>query len=348
MPCSSSCASADRTRGTATRPGRTRCDCIGQETTGPGGFAKALRTVPVVLRIADAVRAHAKPGRLDRRLHQPGRHRHPGAAGGRVIAPSGCATWRSASSAASPRCSASQPDEVALGHVGLNHLTWERAVTVAGRDILPELFATGSASSPTRCELPPALLAQLGVVPSYYLRYYYAHDEVLRGAAAPSRRAPRRCGRSSASCSRMYADPTRRQEARGARAPRRRVLLRGRRSSCSRRCAGHRRDRAVVNLRNDGVLPFLPDDHVIEVPARVCAAGVRGAAGRAAGRRHPGPDLGGRRIRAARARRRGPRRARTRAAGDAGAPAGAAARSRRASSPTSCCTRIAAFLEWAR
>src|SRR6478736_5149448 len=36
-------------------------DCIGQETTGPGGLAKALRTVPVVLRIADVVRQHAKP-----------------------------------------------------------------------------------------------------------------------------------------------------------------------------------------------------------------------------------------------------------------------------------------------
>ena len=41
--------------------GRTRCGCIGQETTGPGGFAKALRTVPVVLGVAEAVRRHAKP-----------------------------------------------------------------------------------------------------------------------------------------------------------------------------------------------------------------------------------------------------------------------------------------------
>ncbi|WP_431198170.1 family 4 glycosyl hydrolase [Leifsonia xyli] len=37
------------------------CGCIGQETTGPGGFAKALRTVPVVLRVAEEVRRHAKP-----------------------------------------------------------------------------------------------------------------------------------------------------------------------------------------------------------------------------------------------------------------------------------------------
>ena len=37
------------------------CGCIGQETTGPGGLAKALRTVPVVLDVADAVRRHARP-----------------------------------------------------------------------------------------------------------------------------------------------------------------------------------------------------------------------------------------------------------------------------------------------
>ena len=37
------------------------CGVIGQETTGPGGFAKALRTVPVVLEVAEAIRQHAKP-----------------------------------------------------------------------------------------------------------------------------------------------------------------------------------------------------------------------------------------------------------------------------------------------
>src|SRR5207249_5351346 len=39
-----------------------RCGCIGQETTGAGGFAKAMRTVPVVLEIAERVRAIAAPG----------------------------------------------------------------------------------------------------------------------------------------------------------------------------------------------------------------------------------------------------------------------------------------------
>ena len=65
------------------------CGCVGQETTGAGGLAKALRTVPVVLDIAERV-AEAAPGRVDHRLHQPGRHRHPrtaagGAQGGRAV-----------------------------------------------------------------------------------------------------------------------------------------------------------------------------------------------------------------------------------------------------------------------
>jgi len=55
------------------------CGCLGQETTGAGGLAKALRTVPVVLDIAERA------------------------------ARSACATWPSASSAGSPRCSASNP-----------------------------------------------------------------------------------------------------------------------------------------------------------------------------------------------------------------------------------------------
>ena len=48
-----------------------RFGCIGQETTGPGGFAKALRTVPVVLDIADDTRRLRRTRRLAARLHQP-------------------------------------------------------------------------------------------------------------------------------------------------------------------------------------------------------------------------------------------------------------------------------------
>ncbi|GAA3153977.1 hypothetical protein GCM10020001_091980 [Nonomuraea salmonea] len=62
-----------------------RCGCVGQETTGAGGLAKALRTVPVVLEIADVVRAVAPPTRgswtsRTRSASSPGRCWTPGTA----------------------------------------------------------------------------------------------------------------------------------------------------------------------------------------------------------------------------------------------------------------------------
>ena len=51
---------------------------IGQETTGAGGFAKSLRTVPVVLELAEITARRSCQGRLDRRLHEPGGGRQPG------------------------------------------------------------------------------------------------------------------------------------------------------------------------------------------------------------------------------------------------------------------------------
>src|SRR4029450_2041844 len=113
--------------------------CIGQETTGPGGLAKALRTVPVVLRVADAVRMHAKPdawiidftnpvGIVTRALLQ---------AGHRAVGLCNVAIGFQRRSAGEFGASA---EAVSLGHVGLNHLTWIRSIEVDGRDRLPELF----------------------------------------------------------------------------------------------------------------------------------------------------------------------------------------------------------------
>src|SRR5207302_9182439 len=113
--------------------------CIGQETTGPGGFAKALRTVPVVLEIAEAASRRAAPGAwivdftnpvgvVTQALLDDG-HRAIGLCNvaislERLLAgPVGVA-----------------PERLRLDHVGLNHLTWVRAAWVDGRDALPALL----------------------------------------------------------------------------------------------------------------------------------------------------------------------------------------------------------------
>lgn len=239
--------------------------CIGQETTGPGGFAKALRTVPVMLQIAEVVRTHAKPdawivdftnpvGIVTRALLQEG-HRAVGLCNVAIGFQRRFAGLLGI-----------DHDRVGLGHVGLNHLTWERSITVDGADLLPGLLAERLTELAEEVELAPALLAQLGMVPSYYLRYYYAHDEVLaEQLSEPTRAEAVRAIENELLA--LYADPTvdtkpEALERRGGAFYSEAAV-----ELLAAICGGAHPAR-VVNLRNDGLLPFLPDDHVIEVPAR--------------------------------------------------------------------------------
>lgn len=239
--------------------------CIGQETTGPGGLAKALRTVPVVLRIAEAVRRHAKPdawivdftnpvGIVTRALLAEG-HRAVGLCNVAIGFQRRFASLLDVAN-----------DEVALGHVGLNHLTWERSVTVGGRDVLPGLIDRNLDELAAEVHLAPELIGQLGALPSYYLRYFYAHDEVLAEQLAETTRAEAVRAIENELLE-LYADPAEHTKP---------AALEGRGGAFYSEAAiellaamqGGSAVPRVVNLRNDGVLPFLPDDHVIEVPAR--------------------------------------------------------------------------------
>lgn len=258
----------DARRGDETWPHEV--GCIGQETTGPGGFAKALRTVPVVLDVAEQVRKHARPdawivdftnpvGIVTRALLQAG-HRAVGLCNVAIGFQRRFATMLGV-----------DPSRVALGHVGLNHLTWERTVSVDGVDMLPSLFS-GIDDLAGEVELPRHLLELLGVVPSYYLRYYYAHDEVLHEQLGAPTRAD-----AVQEVERLllekYADPavnTKPDELskRGG------AFYSDAAVDLLASLTSDRGDVQVVNLRNNGSLPFLPDDHVIEVPARVGASGL--------------------------------------------------------------------------
>ncbi|MEV4473539.1 6-phospho-beta-glucosidase [Nonomuraea salmonea] len=246
-----------------------RCGCVGQETTGAGGLAKALRTVPVVLEIADVVRAVAPDawivdftnpvGIVTRALLDAG-HRVIGLCNVAIGLQRRFAAWLGA-----------DPARVSLGHVGLNHLTWERSVLLDGEDVLPALLREHGDELAESLGLRPGLLRRLGVVPSYYLRYFYAHDAVVREQRSkPSRAAE--VADMEARLLALYADPA---------VVTKPELLSERGGAFYSEAAvaliasllGDRGDTQVVNVRNDGTLPFLGDEAVIEVPAAVTAAG---------------------------------------------------------------------------
>jgi 6-phospho-beta-glucosidase len=240
--------------------------CVGQETTGPGGFAKALRTVPVVLELAEEAERRAAPGAwlvdfanpvgiVTQALLDSGR-RAVGLCNSAIGFQRGFAAHLGV-----------EAERVELEHVGLNHLTWVRAATVDGVDRLPELLDRHGEQIAAGIGLPPALLRTLGVVPSYYLRYYYATSEVL----AEQRRNPPRAEQVMAierELLEQYRDPALDSKP---------ELLERRGGACYSEAAAAliaslhagTGDVQVVDVRNDGALPGLPDDAVVEVPARV-------------------------------------------------------------------------------
>jgi 6-phospho-beta-glucosidase len=245
-------------------------DCLGQETTGAGGLAKALRTVPLVLDIAEQARRRALPGAwivdftnpvgiVTRALLDAG-HRAVGLCNVAI------GLQRYFASALG-----TDPARVSLDHAGLNHLTWLRGVQVDGKEVLPELLSARGEEIAGRAGVPLSVLHDLGVVPSYYLRYFYFHDEVV----AEERERPSRAAEVAEierQLMELYGDPT---------LDRKPELLAKRGGAFYSEAAvaliaslfGDGGDQQVVNVRNRGTLPFLADDAVIEVPATISAAG---------------------------------------------------------------------------
>jgi 6-phospho-beta-glucosidase len=246
------------------------CGCVGQETTGAGGFAKALRTVPVVLDIAERARKLAAPdawivdftnpvGIVTRALLD---------AGHRAVGLCNVAIGFQRRFAATLGV---DPARVQLGHVGLNHLSWEREVLLDGVDVLPRLLDEHGEDIAQEIGLPVEVIRELGVVPSYYLRYYYSHDNVVAQQRGEPTRAEVVAGYEKELLD-LYADPELDHKP---------DLLAKRGGAFYSEAAvallaslvADTGDVQVVNLRNNGSLPFLADDAVIEVPARITAAG---------------------------------------------------------------------------
>src|SRR5512141_1229493 len=155
-------------------------DCIGQETTGAGGFAKALRTVPIVLELAELTAEIGAPGAWFVDFTNPTGlvtqalldHGH------RALGLCNVAIGLQREFA---RHFEVEPERVQLEHVGLKHLTWERKVFVDGVDRLSELLADPPLE-PGEDEfegMPIGFIRDLGAIPSYYLHYYYRTSAVL-------------------------------------------------------------------------------------------------------------------------------------------------------------------------
>jgi 6-phospho-beta-glucosidase len=242
--------------------------CLGQETTGPGGLAKALRTVPLVLEIAEQTAARGAPGAwlvdftnpvgiVTQALVDEG-HRAVGLCNVAIHTQRRIGHYLEV-----------DPDTVDVEHVGLNHLTWARSAVVHGVDRMPELLRRFAPELELESGVPAGLLHLLGALPSYYLHYYYCLDEnVAEQAAAGWRSRAEVVAELEAELLLEYRDPA------VATKPKK-LSYRGGAfySEAAVRLMASLHagtgDTQVVDVRNDGALPGVPDDAVVEIPCTV-------------------------------------------------------------------------------
>ncbi len=156
---------------------------VGQETTGVGGFAKALRTVPVILDICKDMEAlcprawlinFTNPsGLVTEAILKHGRQRAIGLCNNPINLKIDVANYLDV-----------KPAQVELDYIGLNHLSWVRKILVDGKDVLPRVLeaVTGAgrpANIPEELDYPAGFIRSLGMIPSSYLRYYYLTRQMV-------------------------------------------------------------------------------------------------------------------------------------------------------------------------
>ncbi len=254
---------------------------IGQETTGVGGMAKALRTIPVILDIAAAIRRSA-PGALLLNFTNPAglvtealnRHAPDVAAVG--VCNVGITTkMRILENLEKFTGQKISEDRAVLKTLGLNHLTWHYGFTVDGEDMWPQLFPAfvemvRQSKDP---EWDIHMLQSLGVMPNYYLGYFYHTGKKLKAQESwPPSRAEE-VMEIEKTLLREYADPA-------LATPPASLMERGGAyysTLATQLIDSHYNGLGqihTVNVRNNGAVRDWPADWVLEMPARVDGRGI--------------------------------------------------------------------------
>lgn len=254
-----------------------RFDLLGQETTGIGGFCKAMRTVPELLRIARTMEQHAPRAVLINFTNPVSIVTQAVLHHSKVHAIGLCNIPLSLRMDLAKILDV-DPARVALDSVGLNHLSFVRRVLVDDVDVLPRLLDAATSSRAGRpanipeLDYPPEFIRALGMIPSDYLRYFYLQRETLEEQREQERTRAEEVMDIERELFEYYAD------AQNSDKP----------EALAKRGGAHYSHAAlevieamatdagrelVVDVLNRGAVSELPDDAVVEVPCLVDAKG---------------------------------------------------------------------------
>ncbi|MFB9279548.1 6-phospho-beta-glucosidase [Cohnella cellulosilytica] len=254
--------------------------CIGQETTGAGGFAKALRTIPVILGICREMEELAPEAFLLNFTNPAGIVTEAALKYSRVRT-IGLCNLPIGLRMQIAEFYGVDASKVQLEMVGINHLNWTTKIVVDGSDVTASFLAKAAGAKGltmkniSDLEWDGDFLRSLGALPCSYHRYYYMRDEMLAEQLEDLKTEGTRADvvkRVEAELFELYKDPDlaikppQLEQRGGAYYSEVAVNLMS-------SIYNDRKDIQTVNVRNGGLLPFLPDDASIEVNCVVDAEG---------------------------------------------------------------------------
>ncbi|MFF2480145.1 6-phospho-beta-glucosidase [Paenibacillus sp. NPDC058071] len=252
-------------------------DVIGQETTGPGGMFKALRTVPVILDICKDIEELAPNAWMLNFTNPAGIVTEAVQKHTKVKTVGLCNSPINFQKFLAKQYGVTER-ETLPEFVGINHLHWVTAAYVNGEDKLGEMIGSGkeyTASNVKAFDWDADFLSSLGAIPTYYLRYFYMTDTMLADMKESIAKNGTRAdvvSRVEGELFELYKDvnlkekPKQLEQRGGAYYSEAAVNL-------MHSLYTDRRDIQTLNVRNNGILDFLPDDASIEVNCVVTGQG---------------------------------------------------------------------------
>ena len=244
---------------------------IGQETTGIGGMAKALRTIPAIMRVCGEVERQGNRAWIINFTNPSGLITEA------ILNHTACRCIGLCNVPIDVKMNLAKflgvaEQEIDLDVVGLNHLGWVRRIVVQGQDVTErvlEVLASdaGPANIPD-IDVKPELVRALRAAPLYYNRYYYQTERVLAEQQAKERTRAQEVMAIEEQLLAKYRDsqlvtkPDELNQRGGAYYSKIAIEL-------IEAIACDLQREHVVNVRNQGAIPNLPADNVVETVARV-------------------------------------------------------------------------------
>ena len=236
----------------------------GEETVGPGGFANASRTIPVVLEYARLIEKICPQARLltfanpSSLVQYAITHYTTVQAVGLCDGP--ITLIQNIAAAIQSRS-----EDLIVDYLGMHHFGWATGVWQNGVDVLPQVLANAEKAAP---DVDPAITRALGVIPGLYLNYLFHPERMLAKKLGKRTRAEELLDLQDELMSEFAACLARGEKPAGL-TKRKARWYRAIIAPMMLALAEGKPVQMIVNLVNNGIVPWLPSDAIVEVPALI-------------------------------------------------------------------------------